>query len=141
MEVRLEVWQEGFDSFERSYVNFLEAAKRDILESEALIQEGFIQRFEYNLEVARKLFREYLKENNTNFDFFKTRSEEVILKIYEEKIINDYSVWFEAIEWRNFTSHEYCQPSDKKEVIRFAKECFWPELRYSYLKLKARLDS
>lgn len=99
-------WRYRFKNFERAFILLRDAM--DKLEASGLTQlekEGFIQRFEYTMELSWKVMKDYLEAQGIVFDQITPRA--VIRKAFEAKIISDGETWMAAIDARNKMSHTY----------------------------------
>lgn len=89
-----------------SLLKGMERAKKNPADLE--VRDACIQRFEYTFELAIKMIKRYLQEEqplNENLDQFNYRD---LLRIAAEAgLINQVEPWFEFREARNITSHAY----------------------------------
>ena len=96
-------WQQRFVNFDKAYRNFIQIADHDIEKLSDLEKEGFVQRFEYTLELAWKTLKDYLLEQG--FDLASPK--EVFRQAFQNEIITDGEIWMEALNRRNLSSHTY----------------------------------
>ena len=69
-----------------------------------IYRDSTIKRFEYSLEVARKLMSKYIEYVDKKVNGQKL----VLKKAFEFDLIED-DIWFEMIDDRNITTHEYSE--------------------------------
>lgn len=99
-------WQYRFANFKRAYHLLQEAdevaAGRRLSQLE---QEGMIQRFEYCVELAWKVMKDYLEYQN--IVFAQVTPSAVIKEAFAAKLITDGEGWMHALDARNKMSHTY----------------------------------
>lgn len=99
-------WQYRFANFKRAYVLLQEAhtayARGD---TNQLEQEGMIQRFEYCVELAWKVMKDYLEYRNVVFAQITPAA--VMKEAIAAKLITDGEGWMRALDARNKMSHTY----------------------------------
>lgn len=78
-----------------------------------IYRDSTIQRFEYTMESAKKLMVNYIEY----VDQKVAGQQQIIKKAFEFDLIDD-DVWFQMIEDRNNTSHEYDENMAKELVER-----------------------
>ena len=99
-------WTYRFDNFKRAYLLLSDAIEtRHQRELTQLEKEGIIQRFEYTMELAWKVMKDYLEFQNIVLDKITPRS--VILSAFEAKLIHEGELWQNALDDRNKMSHTY----------------------------------
>lgn len=77
--------------------------------SDELLRDGVIQRFEYTIDLAWKFLQRYLKVD-LQIDESSIRSKKDIFREAARlKLIDDAENWIAHYEARNSTSHEYNQ--------------------------------
>jgi len=96
-------WHTRFDNFKRAFTLLRAAIEQETLTQ--LEKEGVIQRFEYTMELAWKVMKDYLESNNVVFDQITPRA--VIRRAFEAGIIKDGETWQNALDARNKMSHTY----------------------------------
>jgi nucleotidyltransferase substrate binding protein (TIGR01987 family) len=67
-----------------------------------IYRDSTIQRFEYSMEIAKKLMANYLEY----IDGKVVGQKKILKKAFEFDLIDD-EIWFEMVDDRNITSHEY----------------------------------
>lgn len=78
-----------------------------------IYRDSTIQRFEYTMESAKKLMANYIEF----VDQKVAGQQQIIKKAFEFDLIDD-DVWFQMLEDRNNTSHEYDENMAKELVER-----------------------
>ncbi len=78
-----------------------------------IYRDSTIQRFEYTMESARKLMVNYIEY----VDAKVVGQKEILRKAFEFDLIDD-DVWFQMLDDRNNTSHEYDENMAKELVAR-----------------------
>jgi nucleotidyltransferase substrate binding protein (TIGR01987 family) len=98
-------WKQRFSNFSRAFSSLEEsitAAKKD--PNNRFIKDSVIQRYEYTIELAWKLMKDYLEE----LGFIDVSApKQAIRKAFKENIIKDAEAWIKALNDRNKTSHIY----------------------------------
>jgi len=88
----------------------IKAIKEDF-EDFDIYRDSTIQRFEYTMEIAKKLMANYIEHEDS-----KVAGQKAILrKAFEFDLIDD-DIWFDMLEDRNNTSHEYDE-NQAKELL------------------------
>lgn len=96
-------WKYRFENYKRAFILLREAIEQETLSQ--LEQEGTIQRFEYTMELAWKVMKDYLENQNVVFGQVTPRA--VIRKAFEAGLIQDGETWQNALDARNKMSHTY----------------------------------
>ena len=93
-------WHYRFDNYKRAYFLLREICERQQQEQlEQIAQEGMIQRFEFCVELAWKVMKDYLEHNGIVFtQVFPTA---VIKQAGAAKLIANPEIWLQAIDDRN----------------------------------------
>ena len=129
-------WQQRFVNFDKAYRNFIQIADHDIEELSDLEKEGFVQRFEYTLELAWKTLKDYLLEQG--FDLASPK--EVFRQAFQNEIITDGEIWMEALNRRNLSSHTY-NAQVLEQTLTFLREEFYPVIVKMHAYLENELDA
>lgn len=99
-------WHYRFSNYQRAFLLLREALETRKEESlSQLEKEGIIQRFEYTMELAWKVMRDYLESENVVIDQVTPRN--VIRLAFEANIITQGQTWMDALDARNKLSHTY----------------------------------
>jgi len=112
-------WKQRFENYSKAYISLLESD--DALKKEpdnGFIKDSVIQRYEYTIELAWKLMKDYLEEQGF---IDVTSPKKVIRKAFEERLIQDGNGWIAALNGRNITSHAYDE-TKANEVIKDISE-------------------
>jgi len=94
-------WKQRFSNFSRSYQLLVRTSQIENL-SEAE-RAGLIQFFEMSFELAWKLLKDYLTAEG--YEIKSPRS--AIKQAFQIGIISDGTIWLQALEDRNLTTHTY----------------------------------
>lgn len=112
--------------FEEKLNNFAKALSRlkeAVIEfgkenSNDVVRDGVIQRFEFTYELSWKTTKEYLESIGI---VDKNSPKSVIKEAYTQKIIQNEENWLQMISDRNITSHVYEEDQAKEVVERIVK--------------------
>ena len=126
-------WKQRFLSFEKAYRNFIQIEHYELEDLSDLEKEGFVQRFEYTVELAWKTLKDFLLEGGQDLSSPK----DVIRQAFQNGIIKDGEIWIEALDRRNLTSHTY-NSQVLLQTLSFLKVDFYPVLVDLYATLKAK---
>lgn len=96
-------WHYRFANYRRAFLLLREALDKEELTQ--LEREGAIQRFEYTMELAWNVMRDYLEAQNVVLPQITPRA--VIRAAFEAQLIRDGEVWMDALDDRNKMSHTY----------------------------------
>ena len=97
-------WVYRFRNYSRAFSLLREAIETMALrELSQLEKEGVIQRFEYTIELAWNVMRDYLESENVVFEQITPRA--VIRKAFETNLVEDGETWMDALDTRNRMSH------------------------------------
>ena len=78
-----------------------------------IYRDSTIQRFEYSIELAKKLMANYIEAIDKRVHGQRL----IIKKAYEFELIES-DIWFEMIDDRNITSHEYSEVLAKELLYK-----------------------
>jgi nucleotidyltransferase substrate binding protein (TIGR01987 family) len=98
-----------------------------------IYRDSTIQRFEYSVELAKKLMANYIEAIDKRVHGQRL----IIKKAYEFELIES-EIWFEMIDDRNITSHEYSEELAKQLLYKIYDYAI--ELRDFYNIISKRLD-
>jgi nucleotidyltransferase substrate binding protein (TIGR01987 family) len=101
---RLDNWTKALAQLNR----FMERQELNELE-----EQGLIQCFEYNHELAWKTQKDFLEAQGVG-DLFGSKT--VAREAFAAGLIDDGKVWMDMIESRNLTSHTYNEETTQKIV-------------------------
>ncbi|SIO95756.1 nucleotidyltransferase substrate binding protein [Vibrio spartinae] len=97
-------WIQRLQNWNRALAQLSRFMQRDELNE--LEEQGLIQSFEYNHELAWKTQKDYLEDQGYDELY---GSKNVARKAFEVGLIVDGEVWLEMIKSRNLSSHTYNQ--------------------------------
>ena len=123
-------WRYRFSNYKRAF-SLLREAIEAMSESglSQLEKEGTIQRFEYTMEIAWKVMKDYLENEGVVFKQITPRC--VIRKAFETNLTEHGRVWMEALDARNKMSHTY-DFQKFEEVIEKIRSRFLPVMEDLY---------
>lgn len=98
-----------------------------------VLLDGTIQRFEFTVELAWKLIKEYLESEKFG-EFNSPKS--VIKEAYKVQIIQNGEEWIEMLDDRNLTSHTY-----DEEVAKEIYHNILHKYYQNFVKLEEKLKS
>ncbi|MEA3497667.1 MAG: HI0074 family nucleotidyltransferase substrate-binding subunit [Campylobacterota bacterium] len=99
-----------------------------------IYRDSTIQRFEYSIELSKKLMGNYIE-----FIDKRVHGQKLILKkAYEFDLIED-EIWFEMIDDRNITSHEYSENLAKELLFKIYDYSI--KLREFFNIIKKQIDA
>ncbi len=96
-------WHYRFANYRRVFLLLREALDKEELTQ--LEREGTIQRFEYTMELAWNVMKDYLEAQNVVFPQVTPRA--IIRVAFEAQLIRDGEAWMDALDDRNKMSHTY----------------------------------
>jgi len=128
-------WQQRFDNFCRALnqlTKFIE--KGDLNELE---EQGLIQAFEYNHELAWKTLKDFLETKGATKLF---GSKDVSREAFKLGLLGDSEeegmMWLDMIEKRNLTSHTYNEDT-AQEIVTAIKQDYFD----AFVALRERLQA
>lgn len=104
-------WIQRLDNWTKALAQltkFMERAELNELE-----EQGLIQSFEYNHELAWKTQKDFLEAQGVT-DLFGSKT--VAKQAFATGLIDNGEVWMDMIESRNLTSHTYNEETTQKIV-------------------------
>ena len=108
-------WIQRLDNFSRALaqlrygIELLRERKLSILE-----EQGIIQAFEYNHELAWNLLKDYLAEYGGLVNLIGSR--DTTREVFKRGLIDDGEQWMEMIKNRNLSSHSYNERYGKRII-------------------------
>jgi len=129
-------WVQRLDNFIRALaqlrygVELLQERKLSILE-----EQGIIQAFEYNHELAWNLLKDYLSEFGGLVDLIGSR--DTTREAFKRGLIEKGELWMSMIKSRNLSSHTYNEDT-AKGLLNIIPEYFveFEKLAAKFTKLK-----
>lgn len=108
-------WKQRFDNFKRALkqltfgIELLKQRELSILE-----EQGLIQAFEYNHELAWNLLKDYLTEYGGLINLIGSRDS--TREAFKRGLIDNGELWMEMIKSRNLSSHTYNEDTVHKLI-------------------------
>jgi len=124
-------WIQRLDSWNRALAQFAKFMARSG-ELNELEEQGLIQAFEYNHELAWKTQKDFLEESGY-VDLFGSKN--VARKAFEVGLIDDGQVWMNMIKSRNLTSHTYNEETTQKIITAIIDEYY-----HTFCQLNKKLN-
>jgi nucleotidyltransferase substrate binding protein (TIGR01987 family) len=124
-------WHQRFNNFKQAVTQMTKFIEKGDLNE--LEQQGLIQSFEYNYELAWNTIKDYYEsQGETNIQ----GSRDAIRLAFKRGLIADGNTWMEMIKSRTLTSHTYNQQI-AEEVIVDIKNVYYAQ----FIKLRDTLES
>jgi nucleotidyltransferase substrate binding protein (TIGR01987 family) len=95
-------WQQRLQNWNRALAQLTKFMQREELNE--LEEQGLIQSFEYNHELAWKTQKDFLEDQGYT-DLFGSKN--VAKKAFETGLVQNGELWLDMIKSRNLTSHTY----------------------------------
>lgn len=128
-------WKQRFANFEKAFFQLKQGIETYGGNTEAIIKEGIIQRFEFTHELAWKVMKDFLEyEGYQNI----TGSRSATRGAFNIDLLEEGQAWMDMIESRNKTVHTYQESvleQEYQKVVAVYFDCF---ARF-YEKMKALL--
>jgi nucleotidyltransferase substrate binding protein (TIGR01987 family) len=102
METKDIRWKQRFRNFEQAFFRLQEAVNKPELNE--LERNGLIQRFEFTIELAWKVMKDFLEEKGF---LFKPSPKDTFRQAQEARYIDYAQVLIDALNIRNELSHDY----------------------------------
>jgi nucleotidyltransferase substrate binding protein (TIGR01987 family) len=101
----MERWKQRLQNFEKAFTSLTVAVDRiKANPDDEMLRAGFIQTYEFNLELAWKTLADYLKDQG----FGELSSPNKVFRTaFQAGIIKEGQLWLEAMRDRNLTVHTY----------------------------------
>lgn len=124
-------WQQRLQSYSRAVSSLEEALERgpDVLNT--LEKEGTVQRFEFTLELAWNLLKDFLQASGVELSSVTPKS--VVKAAFAARLIAGGQTWIDMLQWRNALSHRYDEALLELGIVKIYKE-FLP----AFLALRER---
>ncbi len=104
-------WIQRFNNFSKALAQLTKFMDREELNE--LEEQGLIQSFEYNHELAWNTQKDFLEARGVK-DLYGSR--DVAKKAFETGLIDNGEVWMEMIKSRNLSSHTYNEETTQQIV-------------------------
>ncbi len=95
-------WKQRFKNFEPAFCRLQEAIQQEKLNE--LERNGLIQRFEFTIELAWKVMKDFLEEKGFAF---KPSPKDTFRQAQEARYIDYAQLLIDALNMRNELSHDY----------------------------------
>ncbi len=95
-------WKQRFKNFDQAFCRLQEAVNQDNLNE--LERNGLIQRFEFTIELAWKVMKDFLEEKGFAF---KPSPKDTFRQAQEARYIDYAQLLIDALNIRNELSHDY----------------------------------
>lgn len=95
-------WKQRFKNFEQAFCRLQEAMQQEKLNE--LERNGLIQRFEFTIELAWKVMKDFLEEKGFAF---KPSPKDTFRQAQEARYIDYAQLLIDALNMRNELSHDY----------------------------------
>jgi nucleotidyltransferase substrate binding protein (TIGR01987 family) len=112
-------WQQRFDNFRKAYLRLMEA--RDKLVLNELERNGLIQRFEFTIELAWKVMKDYLECQGFAF---KPSPKDTFRQAQEAKYIDYAQELIDGLNIRNELAHDYDEVKFEQSEIELRNNIF-----------------
>ncbi|PCI61283.1 MAG: nucleotidyltransferase [Gammaproteobacteria bacterium] len=123
-------WIQRLNNFKKALAQLSKfIQKRELNELE---EQGLIQSFEYNHELAWKVQKDFLELQGVT-DLFGSKN--VAREAFRTGLIDDGEIWLSMIESRNLTSHTYNDETSKKIIKAIRNDYF-----NAFCRLEKRLN-
>lgn len=112
-------WEQRFENFNRALsqlkVGIILMNERQLT---MLEEQGLIQAFEYNHELAWNVLKDYLEEYGGHTGLIGSR--DTTREAFKRGLIEDGECWMNMITSRNLSSHTYDEETAKKLITLIA---------------------
>lgn len=106
-------WKQRFDNFDKAFLKLQEAI--ELGELNELERNGLVQRFEFTLELAWKVMKDFLQEQGFEFN---PSPKDTFRQAQNAKYINYAQALIDGLDIRNVLSHDYSgEKFDTSEAV------------------------
>ena len=127
-------WHQRLSNWNRALAQLSKFMERDSLND--LEEQGLIQSFEYNHELAWNVQKDFLKYSGYT-DLIGGR--DVARKAFEVGLVEDGEVWLEMINSRNMSTHTYNEETTR-EIINAIVDKYFDAFLSLNEKLNQRMN-
>ena len=128
-------WQQRFQNYGKALSQLTRFMERKELND--LEEQGLIQSFEYNHELAWKVLKDFLEFKNIEGQLFG--SKDVSREAFKQGLLGDKEedgiIWMNMINARNLTSHTY-----NEETTRLIVDAIIDDYYDAFVKLQLKLS-
>ncbi|MBN4067436.1 nucleotidyltransferase substrate binding protein [Simkania negevensis] len=112
-------WIQRFSNFERTLKQLSRFVKKGNLNE--LEQQGLIQSFEYNYELAWNVIKDFYEfQGESNIQ----GSKDAIRLAFKRELIRDGELWMKMVKSRSLTSHTYNETTAEEVVHAILNEYY-----------------
>jgi len=130
-------WIQRFDNFKRALKQLdkvmLLLEERELSELE---QQGVIQAFEYNHELAWKVLKDFYEYQGVQG---MQGGRDAVKEAFNKGLIVNGEIWLDMIKKRNLTVHTYNEATTE-QILTAIVDVYYPEFVQLKNKLQARID-
>lgn len=112
-------WKQRFQNFESAYLRLKEAMELENLNE--LERNGLIQRFEFTLDLAWKVLKDFLEEKGFSF---KPSPKDTLRLAQESRYIDYAQELIDGLDMRNDLSHDYSGQKFLTHEIKLRNETY-----------------
>lgn len=116
-------WKQRFKNYQNAFAQLSKFIQKEDLNE--LEEQGLIQSFEYNHELAWKTLADFIKNSGNNEIY---GSKDATREAFNLGLISDGDIWMDMIISRNMTSHTYNEDVTKK-IINKIKNDYYQKLQ------------
>jgi len=116
-------WKQRFKNYHNAFAQLSKFIQKEDLNE--LEEQGLIQSFEYNHELAWKTLADFIKNSGNNEIY---GSKDATREAFNLGLISDGDIWMDMIVSRNMTSHTYNEDVTKK-IINKIKNDYYQKLQ------------
>jgi nucleotidyltransferase substrate binding protein (TIGR01987 family) len=128
-------WKQRFQNFEKAFLSLNEAMLRKDLNE--LERNGLIQRFEFTIDLAWKVAKDFLEEKGFTF---KPSPKDTFRQAQQAGYIDYAQPLIDGLEIRNELSHDYSGEKFEKSEAELRNDIF-PAVKKLYQFFKNELQS
>ena len=112
-------WEQRFQNFEKTFMQLKEAVNRAYLND--LEENGLIQRFEFTIDLAWKVMKDFLVDKGFSF---KPSPKDTLRQAQQAEYITYAQELIDGINLRNELSHDYSMEKFEYAVAEIRKNIF-----------------
>ena len=135
MEAKDIRWKQRFRNFKQAFSQLQEAINKPDLNE--LERNGLIQRFEFTIELAWKVMKDFLEEKGFSF---KPSPKDTFRQAQEAKYIDYAQALIDALNMRNELSHDYDGELFRLSELELRDEIF-PAIEKLYIFFENEINA